>query len=104
MVYNKAKEAMKGLKNVLEKSMDLWMFKEADIGMAYVRRLTMEPEWHETAYGPPEQHLIMDNLPMKYAITTNEWEQYDTFTDRVKNETCKERCYINRTPTGHTIL
>jgi hypothetical protein len=80
--------------------MDLWTFKEVDIGMAYVRRLIMDPESHETVYGPPEQHPIMDDLPMKYAITTNEWEQYATFGDWVKNETYMERCYINKTPTG----
>ena len=63
----------------------------------------MDPESHKTVYGPPEQCPIMDDFPVKYAITTNKWEQYATFGERVKNETYMERSYINKTSRGHTI-
>jgi hypothetical protein len=33
----------------------------------------------------------------------NEWQQYAMFGNRAKNETYMERCYIDKTPTGHKI-
>ena len=82
-----AELTMKGLRGTSEGDMDSWTFKDADIGMAYVRRSVMDPKSHEPVYGPPEQCPIMDNLPMKYAITINEWQKYATFGDQAKNKT-----------------
>jgi hypothetical protein len=101
--YSMAELTMKGLRGMLEGGMDSWTFKDADIGMAYVRRSVMDPKSHETVYGPPEQCPIMDNLPMKYAITINEWQKYATFGDQAKNKMYMERCYVNKTPPGHKI-
>jgi hypothetical protein len=101
--YSMAESTMKGLRGAIEGGMDSWTFKDADIGMAYVRRSVMDPESHETVYGPPEQHPIMEDLPMKYSITINEWQKYATLGDQPKNETYMERCYINKTPMGHKI-
>jgi hypothetical protein len=53
--YSMAESTMKGLRGMIEGGMDSWTFKDADIGMAYVRRSIMDPESHETVYGPPEQ-------------------------------------------------
>jgi hypothetical protein len=53
--YSMAESTMKGLRGVIEGGMDSWTFKDADIGMAYVRRSVMDPESHEMVYGPPEQ-------------------------------------------------
>ena len=45
----------------------------------------------------------MDVLPMKYDIMINKWQQYTMFGDQAKNEMYMERCYIDKTPTGHKI-
>ena len=58
--------------------MDSWTFKDVDIGMAYVRKSAMDPESYKTVYRPPEQCPIMEDLPMKYSITINEWHKYTT--------------------------
>ena len=73
------------------------------VGMAYVRRSVMDPESHKTVYAHPELCLIMDDLPMTYAITINEWQKYATFGNQAKNEMYMERCYINKIPTGHKV-
>jgi hypothetical protein len=54
--YSMAESTMKGLRGVLEGGMDSWTFKDADVGMAYVRRSIMDPKSHKTVHGPPEQH------------------------------------------------
>jgi hypothetical protein len=53
--YSMAESTMMGLRGAIEGSMDSWTFKDADIGMAYVRRSVMDPQSHKTVYRPPEQ-------------------------------------------------
>jgi hypothetical protein len=101
--YSMAESTMKGLRGVIEGGMDSWTFKDADIGMAYVRRSDMDPESHEMVYGPPEQWPIMEDLPMKNSITINEWQKYATLGKQPKNETYMERCYVNKTSMGHKV-
>ena len=73
------------------------------VGMAYVIRSVMDLESHKTVYAHPELCPIMDDLPMTYAITINEWQKYATFGNQAKNEMYMERCHIIKTPTGHKI-
>jgi hypothetical protein len=101
--YSMAELTVKGLRGILEGGMDSWTFKDADVGMAYARRSVMDSKSHKTVYGPPEQHSIMHDLPMKYAIIINEWQKYATFGNQAKNEMYMERCYINKIPTGHKV-
>jgi hypothetical protein len=51
----------------------------------------------------PEQCPIMEDLPMKYSITINEWQKYATLGDQPKNKMYMERCYVDKTSTGHKI-
>jgi hypothetical protein len=101
--YSMAESTMMGLRGAIEGGMDSWTFKNVDIGMAYVRRSVMDPESQKQCTGPPEQCPIMEDLPMKYSITINEWHKYATLGDQPKNKTYMERCYINKTSTGHKI-
>jgi hypothetical protein len=45
----------------------------------------------------------MEDLPMKYFITINEWQKYATLGNQPKIKTYMERCYINKTSMGHKI-
>ena len=98
-----AESTMMGLRGAIEGGMDSWTFKDADIGMAYVRRSVVDPQSHKMMYRTLEQHPTMEDLSMKYSITINEWQKYATLGNQPKKQTYMERCYVNKTPTGHKI-